>query len=341
LDTAHASWSVHTDSVYCVAFHPKKNDTIASGGGDEVGYILTAGQEEPVAKLEGHKDSINAAAFSHDGKYLALASLDATVSIWDPEKGKQHTSFDGPGESVECFVWHDRGPVLFAGCGDGTGWLWNVQTKSTMMVLSGHSERINDAVFSTDGKKIITVSDDATLRVWDPKNGLCLHVIKGHMFHVEPATSVACYTDNATCLSGGLDHVGYVSNIITGKSLGELKGHEGSVEDTAFVTGFPWAMTASMDGRIGVWDLHTLQNRAWITNSEDIGITRMCQHGTTVFAGDVRGRVSMWDSRIGGAVIRRWQAHGDAIMDLDISHDGQFIASVSDDHTVKMFSVAQ
>lgn len=339
LDACVQSWTVHTDSVYCVAFHPTHAGLIASGGGDEVGYLLTVGEPEPNQKLTGHKDSVCCAAFSRDGKYLALASLDATLSVWDPTTGKQLSVLEGAAESIECFVWHERGPVLFAGAGDGTGWLWNVQTQSIMNVFSGHGDRINDAAFTPDGKRIVTVSDDTTLRVWDPKTAACLYTVKGYNFHENPATSVACSADNKTCLSAGLDHNAYISNILTGKSIGELKGHTESIEDTAFAVGFPWALTASMDGRVGLWDLTTLQNRLWMENSDHIGITRMSSFGSNIFTGDVRGRISMFDSRVGGGPIKKWQAHSDAVMDLCVSSDGKRVVSCSDDHTIKVFDL--
>jgi WD40 repeat protein len=39
--------------------------------------------------LEGHSDSVNAVAFSHDGQLLASASDDRTVRLWNPATGKQ------------------------------------------------------------------------------------------------------------------------------------------------------------------------------------------------------------------------------------------------------------
>lgn len=339
LDASTQSWAVHSDSVYCVAVHPTQPGLIASGGGDEVGFLFELGLPEPKFKLEGHKDSVCCAAFSRDGKYLALASLDATISVWDPTTGKQLSVLEGAAESIECFVWHERGPVLFAGAGDGTGWLWNVQTQSIMNVFSGHGDRINDATFTQDGKRIVTVSDDTTLRVWDPKTGACLQVVKGYNFHENPATSVACSADNKTCLSAGLDHNAYICNIITGKSIGELKGHTESIEDTAFAVGFPWALTASMDGKVGLWDLATLQNRLWMENPDHIGITRMSSFGSNIFTGDVRGRISLFDSRVGGGPIKTWQAHSDAVMDITVSSDGKQLVSCSDDHTVKVFDL--
>jgi ribosome assembly protein SQT1 len=327
----------HTDSVYSVSFHNSDSTILATGGGDDLAFICsTKNTEEPLHKLSGHTDTVIAAKFSHDGKYLATAAMDATINIWDPATGNQLHTFDGPGDSIDCFVWHQRGPVLFAGGGDGTGWLWNAQAKQTLNVFTGHAGAITDALFTPDGKRIVTVSDDVTLRVWDPKTAACVHTIQGYGFHGEGITNVSCHAESHMCASGGTDTSAFLCNIQTGKPVGELRGHEDAVEATSFVNGFPWVVTGSLDGKIGVFDLNTLQARLWMTNEH--GVTRLVLDGLTVWAADVSGAVTTWDARAGGKPVATWQAHHDPILSLSLSADKSLFATSSDDKTARVFS---
>jgi WD40 repeat protein len=50
--------------------------------------------------LEGHTDSVNAVAFSPDGKQLVPASDDKTVRLWDAAMGSELQTLEGHTGSV-------------------------------------------------------------------------------------------------------------------------------------------------------------------------------------------------------------------------------------------------
>ncbi len=54
---------------------------ISFSGGDIA--IFSARTAQQVARLQGHTDDADRISFSPDGKYLASASRDGTVLIWD------------------------------------------------------------------------------------------------------------------------------------------------------------------------------------------------------------------------------------------------------------------
>lgn len=90
----------HREPVYAVAMHPKDNNIIASGGGDDKSYLWRADNGEKLFELAGHTDSVTAVAFSVEGDYVASAGMDGRVRVWKVENGELCASVEGPDEVV-------------------------------------------------------------------------------------------------------------------------------------------------------------------------------------------------------------------------------------------------
>ncbi|KAF1985343.1 acetyl-CoA synthetase-like protein [Aulographum hederae CBS 113979] len=206
INDSSAHFDGHKDSIFCIAQHPLIPRLVATGGGDDVGYVWLVPQEkekpllprsyesdpqpverkseETLTKLDGHEDSIAAITFSApDGKFLCTAGLDGKIRVW------QNTAHNTPNvpsyqhlaeaREVEEINWISASPssshpnVIALGAGDGSVWVYEIHAEdkgNELQILQTyyqHTASCTQGSWSPDGSLLATVSEDESLCVWD------------------------------------------------------------------------------------------------------------------------------------------------------------------------------
>ncbi|KAF2175773.1 acetyl-CoA synthetase-like protein [Zopfia rhizophila CBS 207.26] len=235
-----AHFDGHKDSIFCIAQHPVHPEIVATGGGDEVGYVFDstpaptpAGQSngdlkereglKSLFKLEGHTDSINAITFTYPkGQYLATAGLDGKLLVWQGEPTGHRWKFLAEAQEVEEINWlspcpsPDHANVIALGASDGSVWVYQIDVKdkeSPLSVLQAfylHTETCTAGVWSPDGKLLATVSEDSSFYVWDVFGDAAAAEITG----TQSGQTVVGLTglDERFKVEGGLYSVGIAPN---------------------------------------------------------------------------------------------------------------------------------
>lgn len=122
-------------------------------------------------KRETENGPINSMFWSHDGKYLAVGSDDATITIWDLSNGISYTrSLKGHSEYVTCLNWVN-GDKIISSSYDCTIGIWAPFDGSPVKYLRGHESPISGVSVSYDRKLIASKSDDETVRLWHLESG--------------------------------------------------------------------------------------------------------------------------------------------------------------------------
>lgn len=199
-----AHFDEHKDSIFCIAQHPIHSEIVATGGGDDVGYIFdTASPEPPVLpqsyqstpqantpqtlaplyQLDGHTDSLNAVVFTlPNGRYVLSAGLDGRLRAHQnipPADDGRKWAFLADAQEVEEINWlipcpHPLHPDTVAlGASDGSVWVYKVDAEDTASPLTIvqafylHTASCTAGAWTPDGKLLATVSEDSSLYVWD------------------------------------------------------------------------------------------------------------------------------------------------------------------------------
>ncbi|KAL3835567.1 hypothetical protein ACJIZ3_010303 [Penstemon smallii] len=363
----------HTDMVNTVACSPTDPSLVATGGEDEKGFLWMINRGDWAPLLEGHGDSISSLSFSPDGQLLASGGLDGVVKVWDIATGDLRCTLEGPTHETEDIKgvppggfqwvrWHPEGHFILAGGSkDSSVWMWNVDRPSFPYVFTGHANRVTCADFTPDGRKICSGSEDATMKIWNPRTSENIHVVIDHesskrtsSYHNETegsnniekpkgVTCMAITSDSSLALTGSRDGSVHLVNILTGKVVTSFREHSESVECVVFEASSrrdKWrAATVGMDGKLIIWD--SQYPYPWhICNHED-GITSLLWLAMgNIATGSLDGKVRLWNSR-SGECVRTLSGHSDAIQSIAVSSNGDFLVSVSDDKTSRVFEIAE
>jgi WD40 repeat protein len=105
--------------------------------------------------LEGHSDSVNSVAFSHDSTRLASGSNDRTIRIWDAGSGERLQTLEGHSDSVNSVAFSHDSTRLASGSIDRTIRIWDAGSGDCMQILSVNRAPLNIS-FDTTGSYLHT-----------------------------------------------------------------------------------------------------------------------------------------------------------------------------------------
>jgi ribosome assembly protein SQT1 len=196
-----AHFDHHKSSIFCIAQHPTRPEIIATGGGDDIGYIWDSTPSEgPVlpasyesnpqpqerkglailAKLEGQDESVNSVCFTlPKGEYVVTATLAGKLNVYTTPTDTAPSRLVGSAKEVEEINWVSSCPgtananTIAFGASDGSVWVYRIDASDSASPLTIvqtfflHQAPCTAGAWTPDGKLLATVDEESSLYVMD------------------------------------------------------------------------------------------------------------------------------------------------------------------------------
>ncbi|MFN9546546.1 MAG: hypothetical protein ACK6AD_05685 [Cyanobacteriota bacterium] len=300
--------------------------------------------------LRGHSATVEAIAWSPDGRHLASGGRDQTIQIWEPIHGTSLHTFHGyhlkrkaeptsPWSTSCSLAWSPEGHGLAAICGE-TIRVWDPARGSCLHTLSDPAMKQPNAIaWSPDGSGLASLGD-GTIRLWAAASGVCTPFSPfppaegaGHCLAWAP--------DGRTIAASSGDGSLVVVDVQSGRSINLHDLH--GLQDA--VTVLAWSprgrlLAAAMGSTIRLWDQDTGR---FIQTLE--GHTAICRclvwspDGHGLASGGRDSTIRLWDPLRGTCrhVLRDpfgWWVH-----DLHWSPDGDCLVSCGFHPTLQLWDL--
>lgn len=251
---------VDDQPINAVTFSPDGSKALIGTGNDwenESGHIILWDVETGAEfrRFEGQPYTVEAVAFSPDGRLAVSAGEGAMAIMWDVETGTEIQRFedywvDSPW-SIESY-WDVQfgavGQQIFASHSSGAIIGWDVESGQQIRQLVGHSDTVVGIVFSNDGQRLFSAGSDSQIILWDIGTGNVLHRFVNHaggLGHIQLSP------DETLLLGGSLNGTNSLWRVDTGEEIRRYKG--GFVNSPHFTPDGRRAVVGYLDGRVELW----------------------------------------------------------------------------------------
>jgi WD40 repeat protein len=287
-----------------------------------------------------HNQPLQAVAFAPDGQTLLAGDSAGGVQVLSA-RGALRRSLRGHTDSVVAVAFAPDGRRALSASHDGTVRLWDLRGGKEVLRFEGHAGAVKAAAFTPDGRQVLSLDDQVVL-LWDAATGKEIRRLRSRS--ARPALDLAIHPEGKLAATGHYDYGVRLWDLDTGQQIDLLTGHTNAVAGVRFAPdGKRLASWACSDPDLLIWDVGARKVMRRFRGADPkfpLSAAAFHPDGRRLIFGCEDGSLYVCDTRT-GQERDRLKGHTEAIRAVAVSPDGRWLASVSNDQTLRLWPMAE
>ncbi|MBL1150691.1 MAG: hypothetical protein HND42_10840 [Armatimonadetes bacterium] len=359
----------HTGWVNDAEYSPNGN-LIASVSSDGDVRIWKSSTGRILKVLSGGGGGLASLSFSHDGERIAAGRFDGSAVVWNTSTWEELVALGGIALPPVGAQFSSIGRCIYTSHSRddrSSVYVWDLPSGRVVKVLAGVT-----ATVPAPSSRYFLLAESFRFHVADARTRATIATIvpggvisaptlaagasRIAFLHQRSVQVVAVPTGEVLCrLSGDFDYFTHAAispdglRVVTwseedvrvwdatvGDSFVVLRGHTSWVKSACFSPDSERVLTASIDRSARVWDARTGAELQTITDDLFFNRAYFSHDGTQIIGVMDSGVVRTWNATT-GETIPNPLLHGSSAKTADVSEDGVWVATTSDDFTTRIW----